>query len=154
MLNPNIDKSSWGEGPWLSEPDEMFWQDPTTNYFCAIIRHPTMGSLNGYVNIPTSHPANRLDYDDINVDVHGGLTYSGVMDFQHLSKEFPRLPERAYWVGFDCAHAFDLVPAMQAFHAILPRDEYFTTLHDTYRTIDYVRAECEKLAAQLKAQEK
>jgi len=49
---------------------------------------------NGYVKLPAGHKYYGVHYDDIPVDVHGGLTYSE--------------QEGDYWVvGFDTAHYMD-----------------------------------------------
>jgi hypothetical protein len=52
---------------------------------------PTKSFMNGYVQLPTDHPHHSTHYDNIPVDIHGGLTFSqnGV-------------------VGFDTGHAFDV----------------------------------------------
>ena len=51
---------------------------------------------NGYVALPKGHKYYQVDYDDIPVDVHGGLTYSQQMG--------------DYWVvGFDTAHFSDTI---------------------------------------------
>lgn len=50
---------------------------------------------NGYVKLPKGHPYWGKDYDDIPVEVHGGLTF-GEED------------ENGFWVvGFDTAHHSD-----------------------------------------------
>lgn len=49
---------------------------------------------NGYVALPKEHPCFGKSYYDIDVKVHGGLTYAEM--------------EGDFWVvGFDTAHAFD-----------------------------------------------
>lgn len=61
---------------------------------------------NGYVLLPKGHPAHGLDYDDINVEVHGGLTYAepaNQTNFEGLTDE-----DREGWiVGWDTAHYRD-----------------------------------------------
>ena len=55
---------------------------------------------NGYVRIVEGHPFYGMNYMDIPVNVHGGLTFGDhVMDNTH----FPD----GYWVGFDTAHYGD-----------------------------------------------
>jgi hypothetical protein len=51
----------------------------------------------GYVGIPENHPDFSKDYDDIPVDVHGGLTFADE-EFALFNKE------HLWWLGFDCAH--------------------------------------------------
>lgn len=55
----------------------------------AVVAGPVLG-VNGYVQLPTGHPWEHLGYDDIDVAVHGGLTY-----------------KEDRWIGFDTAHAGD-----------------------------------------------
>ncbi len=75
----------------------------------------------GYVRY--SH---KIHYDNINVEVHGGLTYGD-----------------GEKIGFDCAHMRD----------IMPRSFFIPVLcdieKDEYRDYYYVRGELEKLAGQL-----
>lgn len=54
---------------------------------------PLWGAVNGYVRVPDGHPWFGLDYDDIDVEVHGGLTFA-----------------RAGWIGFDTLHSGDVWP--------------------------------------------
>ena len=59
---------------------------------------------NGYVVIPNGHPMYGKHYDEVPVDVHGGLTFSG------CANDFPELTEEMKdgWVfGFDTAHYND-----------------------------------------------
>ncbi len=58
---------------------------------CMIVR--ARGKfMNGYVQLPESHTALGKDYDDIDIDVHGGLTYG---------------PDEDGWLGFDTGHTGD-----------------------------------------------
>lgn len=63
---------------------------------------------NGYVIIPKGHKMHGVGYDDIPVDVHGGLTFS-----EHIDEELQKawgLDESDignYIVGFDTAHYQD-----------------------------------------------
>lgn len=52
-------------------------------------------------------------------------------------------PDMVWWLGFDCAHAGDLVPGMRRLLRGLIHDG------DVYRTLDYVKNECRHLAQQL-----
>lgn len=55
---------------------------------------------NGYVRIVEGHPFYGMNYMDIPVNVHGGLTFGdNIMD----NNRFPD----GYWVGFDTAHYGD-----------------------------------------------
>ena len=44
---------------------------------CSIYKHDSLGHLCGYIGVPTSHPWYGKDYDEVEADVHGGLTYFG-----------------------------------------------------------------------------
>ena len=49
-----------------------------------------------YVRIPRDHPYFEVHYDDINISVHGGLTFSEMVDGE-------------YWIGWDYGHGGDKV---------------------------------------------
>lgn len=155
------EKQQWGEGPWLTEPDKVQWTDDATGYPCLIVRN-RMGALCGYVGLSPGHPNYGAGYDDVAVDVHGGLTYAagcrGDVESEsicHIPE--PGQPDNVWWLGFDCAHYMDLSPQMAAmwkpggaYHtaglaARLPR----ISTSETYRDVAYVRAECASLALQL-----
>jgi len=57
----------------------------------------TSGWGNGYVRLPETHPYYGADYNDIPVEVHGGLTFG-----EHLSK--CPIFNSGFWVGFDTMH--------------------------------------------------
>jgi len=59
---------------------------------CAVCRG--MVALCGYVQVPKGHPAYGKWYDDVDVDVHGGLT-------------FAQRTKDGHWLGFDCGHFGD-----------------------------------------------
>jgi hypothetical protein len=143
------DKSKWKRGPWDSEPDKVQWLDETTGLPCLIVRGP-VGSLCGYVGVSPSHPFFGKDYDDVSADAHGGLTFAGgcMKDGQEASRVCHQVeagePDNVWWFGFDCAHSGDLCPGMSWF------DGYFGR-SDTYKDFDWVRAEVQQLAKQLRA---
>lgn len=119
----------WGAGPWDDEPDSLDWTDEATGLLCYIVRNQHSGSLLGYVRVPTGHPCHGKHYDDIDINAHGGLTFSG-----------DKKRDGDYWIGFDCAHINDLIPGVRGF---CERDA-------TYKNIAYVRRECESIARQIK----
>lgn len=93
---------------------------------CFIRRNHTL-ALCGYVVLTSDNKLYGLDYDELysklNVQVHGGLTYSDEV-------------EGGWAIGFDCAHAGDLCPAFPHFDGV-------------YRTKEFVISECEKLAEEV-----
>lgn len=70
-----VDKSAWPRGEWDGEPDKKQWTDPATGLPCLIVRNPG-GALCGYVGVSAGHPAFEKNWDAVNVDVHGGLTFA------------------------------------------------------------------------------
>ena len=57
---------------------------------------------NGYVLVPEGHKFHGKSYYDIDVDVHGGLTFGEVID---KGDDFGWRP--GCWIGFDTAHSGD-----------------------------------------------
>ena len=149
-----IDRS-WPSGPWDGEPDKMQWPDAETGLPCLAVRHQHSGHWCGYVGVSESHPLHGKNYsdDDLNLDVHGGLTFSDIC--QPVDDESRGIchvpdanePDHVWWFGFDCAHLGDATP-LDAKYA-LEGGSVFSGPGDTYKTLNYVRAECAKLAKQL-----
>ena len=144
-----MDKDRLPKGEWTDEHDLELWTDEHTGYRCLAVR-TTMGTLCGYVEVPSDHPWHDISYSDClndppcgdgwcshgpdsKVEVHGGLTFAGDRDYVVGS---------GWWFGFDCAHAWDLSPRMLA-------DGYGSYGDQTYRNMGYVRVECKRLAQQL-----
>jgi hypothetical protein len=156
-----IDKSTWGVGPWTVEPDKLQWSDPATGLPCLARRSPRMGNWCGYVGVAPGHPLHGLGYGDLDLDVHGGLTFAGgcdVEDPEHgiCHRPAPGEPEEVWWFGFDLGHAFDVAPAMDAYLRSMPGLTSSETLYagypgrrPVYRTLAYVQEQCAHLAAQL-----
>lgn len=154
-------KSSWGDGPWLHEPDRVDFQH--AGLPCLLLRNHH-GVWCGYAAVPPGHPLHGLPYGDVDVDVHGDLTYSDACQGPVCHVPAPGEPADVWWFGFDTAHAFDYVPGMEARMrerndptlsalkaqiAALPTYSY---MRDVYRDLAYVRAETESLAEQLARQ--
>lgn len=89
------DKSSWGDGPWQSEPDKKQWLDPETGLPCLIVRGPH-GALCGYVGVPRSHPyyGKHYDHEDVSVEVHWGLTFANLCAPAPTPESWERFKER------------------------------------------------------------
>lgn len=116
------------EKEWENEPSEQYGVE--SGFAVYALRHKHLGHWCGYVSLPPTHPLHGKGYNDIDVDVHGGLTYAeegknGAWDF-----------------GFDCAHSGDLCP--------LSRRE-IASMGDgsTYRNLEYVKGQITSLAEQL-----
>ena len=130
-------------GPWQNEPDKMQYLDQATGLPCLIVRNNS-GALCGYVGVSQTHLLHNKYYTEVDVDVHGGLTFSSACQITddpsegicHLTE--PGDSDNIWWFGFDCAHYNDLVPNF-------PNN----TQHEVYRDIAYVKKEIERLAKQL-----
>jgi len=51
------------------------------------------------------HPLYEVDYNDLNMEVHGGLTYSGYAE--SLSGFNNKIPSKSWVFGFDTLHSGD-----------------------------------------------
>jgi hypothetical protein len=135
----------FGPGEWLNEPDEVKFIYKGVP--CRIARNP-VGSLCGYISVNSDHPWFKVHYDDIDCEVHGGLTYGEANN-------------ELWEVGFDCAHARDISPAVER-SLEKGREELKERYPDlaeriytgvewmrpVYRSIDFVVNECISLADQ------
>ena len=138
----------WPAGPWDDEDDKVQWQDEATGFPCLAVRNPRMGHWCGYVGVSAGHPAFGMRYELFDGEVHGGLSYADFCQPEATEGQgichvpSPGEDERIYWLGFHCAHGFDLLPRLAKFGDVLPED--------TYRTLDYVQRECVRLAQWLR----
>lgn len=73
---------------------------------------------------------------DLCFDVHGGLTWADGHSGSPLHKA-----EGHWWFGFDCCHAGDLSPSMDA--SKFGQEDYI------YRDLTFAKGECQDLARQL-----
>lgn len=145
-----IDKSSWGPGPWQDEPDRVEFRHE--GFPCLIVRQPDLGHLCGYVAVPPGHPWHQMvGTDDECVDVHGGVTYASKCrgDVCHVPE--PGESDDVFWIGFDFAHIDDLVPCRQSYltNMYLQHHPNLGT-RGVYKGIDFVKAECRRVAEQAK----
>lgn len=149
----DIDKSTWGVGAWMNEPDKIQFVDEASDMDCLMVRNPHSGFWCGYVGTTQDHPFFNVAYGDISVsiDVHGGLTFSA---FCHEDPDpakgvchvpFSGRAERVWWLGFDCAHSGDLCPG----YDISVRNMFGHDGYQQYRSRFYVETECRNLAKQL-----
>jgi hypothetical protein len=88
-------------GPWDQEPDRDLWKH--AGLACLVNRGP-MGAWCGYVAVPPGHPAHRKHYNEVDVEVHGGLTYSEECQGVICHTPKPGEPDDVWWLGFDCGH--------------------------------------------------
>ncbi len=86
-----------------------------------------------------------ISYQDLDVEVHGGLTWS------ELGDEYRGRRKGFKWFGFDCAHVGDYLPPTD--EKIAEINARFPMNHrkEEYKNWSYVRKEVEHLAEQLAA---
>lgn len=124
----------FGAGEWIGEPDrvEMEYQGVR----CRIFRD-SLGVLLGFALVEKDHPFYEKDYEDIDIDIHGGLTSAG------------RDGAGDFWIIFDCGHVRDFVPLV---YKIAPSFMRRVTEGDptTYKNIEFVKHELKKLVCQIK----
>lgn len=81
------------------EAGTVYYDERSEGVRLLVLRGPC--SVNAYLGVPLSHPLAGFHYDDLPLDVHGGLTFSseggGDSGF----------PEDWFWYGWDYAHAGD-----------------------------------------------
>ena len=146
-----------GYGEWVEEPDEVCFE--YKGYTCHVNRvyrqepyNPEYwfgGHLCGYVEIPKDNKYYEKHYDDIDVDCHGGLTYSEMVD-------------EKWKIGFDCAHSGDISPSIENFKKTnsemkefekrfpVPKGfENFILFNPIYRNIEFCINECCNIVDQL-----
>lgn len=146
-----IEKAAWGDGPWQTEPDKEQFTDEATGLPCLVKRSLHSGALCGYVGVPPGHPWHGRDYDEI--DPSPGLCQDGPEDSTICHIPAPGEPDGVWWLGFDCAHAFDVSPAMAARERELglPHLLHLPGPQEQYRHVGYVKTECARLAEQAAA---
>ena len=128
----------------LNNHPENIFNFISSGYECEIKRNEMTWTYCGYVQLPINHPDFNKGYDDdIDISVHGGLTYS-------INGKF----------GFDCAHySFDgdIIPGYQTF--VKTRKDIFKDNNNFqsgghYWTFEEVKKEVEFLALQFKDRSK
>ena len=150
-LDGLVNRTGFSNGPWDDEPDLRVWRYDPAGTFCAVTR-ARIGTLAGYVAVPDGNPL--LGKDEFHteplrsIDVHGGITFADKTPYVSNGMPVARLVRQVYgfecgwWVGFDCAHAWDLQPTAPEFAKY---QDY------VYRSIRYVIGETEIMAEQVSA---
>lgn len=164
------------DAPWLDEPLREEFEH--ASHKCLLLRHGTLYTWCGYVAVNPGSPLYGVTYLDklpklaaalerrkqeplgehcsitvlfsalcgkiepsldAVVKVHGGITFSSRRNGEEGS---------LWWFGFDCSHCWDLNPRL------LQLSARTATSEEVWRTVDYARDECKKLAEQIDAIEK
>ena len=143
------DKSDWGPGPWQYEEDRIEWRHKGLP--SHMVRNH-QGNWCGYVGITKENPFFEKDYDKVDVEVHGGLTYSDKCGGHICHTPKPGEDGNVWWLGFDCGHAWDASPGMDAqLNKMSPGLHNSRSFHldQTYKDVAYVTKEVNQLADQL-----
>lgn len=172
-----VDRTDWGPGPWDGEPDRLDFEH--AGLPCLLRRGP-VGAWCGYAGVPPGHPLHGVGYDEAPaLEVHWGLTFAGGCEGTICHVPKPGEPDNVWWLGWDCAHAGDYAPHIQAVLRRLRSEgklrdaSAFETITDAeasgerfgparqqhhmpwplgpevYRDLAFARAETERLAEQL-----
>jgi hypothetical protein len=104
------------------------------------IVHNRQGYRCGYIKVEPGHPWFGKGYDDINANVHGGLTFAAADVACDQGGA-----DNGWWLGFDCAHGGD------APDPSLPSEMFTPALYGTIKTTDYIREQCFSLCEQARA---
>jgi len=124
------------------------------NGYDYVVKFFEDGHRCGYVRVPEGHKFYDKFYSDIDIDCHGGLTFSSYVTERN---EFNGLTP-GFWIGFDCAHYRD-VPDIDMAKAVFGDNKFlklkkelaieFGTEDGFIRTSDYVETECLNIIRQL-----
>lgn len=82
-------------------------------YILSLGTHPT-----AYIKIPKNHKYYNKDYDEIDIDVHGGLTYS-----KHYLYTSENEKLDGWFIGWDYAHLGDYLGYEEMYPSFLEMKE-------------------------------
>lgn len=148
------------EEPWIAVEGGGIYKD--YEYLIVLNHH---AHRCGYVAIPPEHKANKvgskenpyydglieLDYNKLDIDCHGGLTFGGN---NHDLKLLLKNVCADNWIGFDCGHAFDGCD-VEAFTKYFGKEKtkdkevFFNMCSGAIKDFDYVEKECKSIIDQL-----
>lgn len=152
-------RAGWGPGPWQDEPDLVEWRNDDYPGVPMLVARSAAGHLCGYVAVPHGHPCHGKAAEETDLEAHGGLNYAASCGVVVCHVPLPGEPDDVWWLGFDCGHVMtDISPEIDKTLRELGRDrlekasgEFIAVFGGAvYRTLDYVMAEVERLAAQVK----
>lgn len=111
----------------------------------------------GYVGIPTGNSFYENSVGDLGfIECHGGITYA---EYRLLGIESSNI----WWIGFDCAHAYDGydIETAESYFGDDPdwkktvgsqtMQEYYKRVNGEYefQSMGYVKSECQKIIDQI-----
>jgi len=74
-----------------------------------IKQNPRMGFYLAYIKLPTESKLTKKDYDDIDLDVHGGLTFKETFTGKETPEDNWWGFTKGTWIGWDYGHAGDFI---------------------------------------------
>jgi hypothetical protein len=116
---------------------------------CAVVMNGEHGHRCGYVRVPPQHSQYAKDYSDVDVVVHGGLTFGAIEPCAHEDGT-------GFWFGFDCNHCDD-ASYEPGFEPPYWARYFSSSIKDSKQhwwTFAEVEAETERLAEQFAAIDK
>lgn len=107
----------------------------------VIYENDSMRHLCGYLAVHKEHPWYGKDRYDLNIEVHGGVTFNAKTEDVDWLQSNTQIVDH-WWIGFDCAHYMDLIPNIA--------EDYpqFHNHGEIYRDRDYVYNELVKMTYQ------
>ena len=136
----------------IDRPDDVLAEGEHLGFQWVVVNNG-MGYRCGYARVPLGHPWHGKKYRDLDdVAVHGGVTFTEA----DVPCDAPGA-DTDWWIGFDCAHAFDAPdpelarsrsdsgPSLSLLNNLLIEggDERYEV-----RTQAYVESECRSLCQQ------
>ena len=86
----------------IDRPDDVLAEGEHLGFQWVVVNNG-MGYRCGYARVPLGHPWHGKKYRDLDdVAVHGGVTFTEA----DVPCDAPGA-DTDWWIGFDCAHAFD-----------------------------------------------
>ena len=122
--------------------------------FRYVIVFQSMGHRCGYVEIPKDNKLYGKDYEDININCHGGLTYS-----KFNNRNYPVEYNNGYFIGFDCSHCgdgkntdlareYDIIGS-HTYKELKEIETMFPIHGEEVRSFEYVKDECKSIIDQI-----
>mgnify|MGYP003294415751 CR=1 FL=1 len=121
--------------------------------FPCVVLFQWLGHRCGYIGIPKNHKFYNVDYMELDISCHGGLTYSESYLYGQEDGDI-------WWIGFDCGHYVDKQDYESVKKYYSDNEEVMkniawvqeNSLSQSFgqvRNLDYVINECKSIVDQL-----
>ena len=95
---------------WFVKENDWLFKNVPEEMRTVHMKMMEVGWGNGYALIPLGHPYHGVHYDDIDISVHGGLTYSSFVSSDQIAMFHLDSEDLGKWcVGFDTSHYEDSI---------------------------------------------